>query len=88
VQHAGQRQWLARPGTLGRSLDATIHICDDAGNELPPGENGRISFGKAGPRFSRRPDVEPAPIGAARTNRRSRGTGSGRGHATAKYGWQ
>ncbi|MBO0729334.1 MAG: acyl-CoA synthetase [Acidimicrobiaceae bacterium] len=51
ITHVRPREWLARPGTVGRSLDATIHICDDAGSELPAGENGRIYFEKPGPRF-------------------------------------
>ena len=35
-------EWLERPGTVGRCLTATIHICDDAGEELTPGEPGTI----------------------------------------------
>ena len=37
--------WLARPGTVGKSLLGEIHICDDEGNELPVGEEGVIYFG-------------------------------------------
>jgi acyl-CoA synthetase (AMP-forming)/AMP-acid ligase II len=37
--------WLARPGTVGKSLLGEIHICDDEGNELPIGEEGVIYFG-------------------------------------------
>ncbi len=37
-------EWLDRPGTVGRSILGTIHICDDEGAELPPGEPGVIYF--------------------------------------------
>ena len=37
-------EWLARPGTVGRSPLVKIHILDDDGNELPPGESGTIFF--------------------------------------------
>jgi acyl-CoA synthetase (AMP-forming)/AMP-acid ligase II len=36
--------WLAHKGTVGRALNAKIHILDDDGNELPPGEIGTIYF--------------------------------------------
>ena len=36
--------WLARPGTVGKSILGTIHICDEMGNELPSGEAGTIYF--------------------------------------------
>jgi fatty-acyl-CoA synthase len=36
--------WLAHPGTVGKPLLGTIHICDDEGNELPVGEPGLIYF--------------------------------------------
>jgi fatty-acyl-CoA synthase len=34
--------WLAHPGTVGRSQGKPFHICDDDGNELPVGEAGTI----------------------------------------------
>lgn len=37
-------EWLARPGTVGRPTNAVLHILDDEGNELPPGEAGTIYF--------------------------------------------
>ena len=37
-------EWLERPGTVGRCLTATIHICGDDGEELPVGEPGTIYF--------------------------------------------
>jgi acyl-CoA synthetase (AMP-forming)/AMP-acid ligase II len=37
-------EWLARPGSVGRAVIGTIHICDDEGQELPAGETGTIFF--------------------------------------------
>jgi acyl-CoA synthetase (AMP-forming)/AMP-acid ligase II len=49
---ASPRDWLARPGTVGRPVNGvTLHICDDDGRELPAGEVGRICF-EGAPRFA------------------------------------
>lgn len=37
-------QWLRKPGSVGQSALGPIHICDDDGNELPPGSVGTIYF--------------------------------------------
>ena len=37
-------EWLRKPGSVGRANWGTIHICDDEGRELPPGEAGAIYF--------------------------------------------
>lgn len=37
-------EWLARPGTVGKAMLGTVHICDDAGTELPAGAVGTIYF--------------------------------------------
>jgi len=37
-------QWLERKGTVGRALNAKIHILDEDGKALPPGEIGTIYF--------------------------------------------
>ncbi|WP_435121991.1 acyl-CoA synthetase [Amycolatopsis thermoflava] len=37
-------QWLAKPGSVGRSVVGVAHICDDAGKELPTGEVGTVYF--------------------------------------------
>jgi acyl-CoA synthetase (AMP-forming)/AMP-acid ligase II len=42
------REWLDHPGSVGKPRLGTPHICDEAGNELPPGEVGLI--------YSHRPD--------------------------------
>jgi long-chain acyl-CoA synthetase len=38
----GSREWLEHPGSVGRARGKLFHICDEAGNELPPGEPGLI----------------------------------------------
>lgn len=37
-------EWLARPGTVGRSVTGPIHVVDDDGKELPAGEVGHLMF--------------------------------------------
>jgi long-chain acyl-CoA synthetase len=37
-------EWLRKPGSVGKSSLGPIHICDEDGNELPPGESGTIYF--------------------------------------------
>jgi long-chain acyl-CoA synthetase len=41
--------WLTHKGTVGRAVVGVLHICDDDGRELAPGENGGVYFsdGKA-----------------------------------------
>ncbi|QNS02895.1 acyl-CoA synthetase [Streptomyces xanthii] len=39
------REWLARPGSVGRGgLLGELRICDEAGKVLPPGETGTVYF--------------------------------------------
>jgi acyl-CoA synthetase (AMP-forming)/AMP-acid ligase II len=38
------QEWLAHKGSVGRALNCVVHICDDAGEELPTGEPGTIYF--------------------------------------------
>ena len=41
----GPEDWLKKPGTVGRgAVPGSVHICDDEGNELPPGEPGQVWF--------------------------------------------
>ena len=49
--------WLARPGTVGRLIAGTLHVCDDAGVELSPGEIGTIWF-EGTPTFDYHKDPE------------------------------
>lgn len=37
-------EWLRKPGSVGKATWGTLHICDDAGNELPAGEQGIVYF--------------------------------------------
>ena len=50
-------EWLANPGTVGRSLFGSVHILDDAGNQLPAGKIGDVYF-NAGFTFSYHNDPE------------------------------
>ena len=37
-------EWLRKPGSVGRSQQGRIHICDEDGEELPSAKAGRIFF--------------------------------------------
>jgi long-chain acyl-CoA synthetase len=43
-------EWLAHPGSVGKALSGKVHIVDDDGNELPPGQTGCVYF-EGGGRF-------------------------------------
>ena len=36
--------WLAHPGSVGKPMMGEVHILDEDGNELPPGQAGEIYF--------------------------------------------
>lgn len=38
------QEWLRKPGSVGRANFCVVHILDDEGRELPPGEVGNIYF--------------------------------------------
>lgn len=42
-------EWLARKGTVGRSVTGTIHVLDDNGARLPPLAVGHIAFENPAP---------------------------------------
>ncbi len=42
--YVGSADWLAHPGTVGKSLLGPIHVCADEGREVPVGEEGTIYF--------------------------------------------
>ena len=50
-------EWLAHRGTVGKALVATLHVTDDEGQELPPGESGTIWF-EGGAEFEYHNDPE------------------------------
>ncbi|MCK9544169.1 MAG: acyl-CoA synthetase [Novosphingobium sp.] len=37
-------EWLRKKGSVGRAEWGTLHICDEEGRELPPGEPGIVYF--------------------------------------------
>ncbi len=50
-------EWLARPGSVGRPAYGAVHVTDEEGHELPPGEVGRVWF-SGGARFAYHNDPE------------------------------
>jgi len=50
VTIANSAEWLAHPGTVGRSLVGAIHIVGEDGEECPAGKIGQIYF-SGGPEF-------------------------------------
>jgi long-chain acyl-CoA synthetase len=44
-------EWLAHKGSVGRALTAQVKICDEAGNALPPRQEGTIYFASDAPPF-------------------------------------
>ena len=53
----GPKEWLERPGSVGKSILGTIRILDDDNNEVPAGVPGRIFFA-GGPDFAYHNDPE------------------------------
>lgn len=45
----GSEDWLKHKGSVGRPVHGELHVCDDEGNELPPGEAGTIYYGGTEP---------------------------------------
>ncbi len=58
------QEWLAHPGTVGKPIMGVLHICDETGAELPPGEPGVIYFERDEMPFEYHGD--PAKTDAAR----------------------
>ncbi len=44
LTHIDSHDWLAHPGSVGRSMTGPIHIVDDDGEELPAGQEGEVWF--------------------------------------------
>lgn len=42
-------EWLTRKGSVGRAVSGEVHILDEEGRELPPGEVGTVWFAGAAP---------------------------------------
>ena len=51
------KDWLSHKGSVGRAVLGKVHILDDKGNELPPGEPGIIYFSDS-PEFEYYDDPE------------------------------
>lgn len=49
--------WLKKPGSVGRAAYGKVHILGEEGEELPPGETGRIWF-EGGAKFAYHNDPE------------------------------
>ncbi|HUR49855.1 MAG TPA: acyl-CoA synthetase [Acidimicrobiales bacterium] len=61
--YASPQDWLAHPGTVGRSLTGPVHILDDDGHELSAGERGTVYFEQGGFEYHN----DPEKTAAART---------------------
>jgi acyl-CoA synthetase (AMP-forming)/AMP-acid ligase II len=48
--YINSEQYLTHPGSVGKTMLAPIHIVDEAGNDLPPGEVGTVYFEPASDR--------------------------------------
>jgi len=57
LTYASSDDWLAHPGTVGKPILGTLHILDEDGNELGPGEIGGVYFSD-GPGFEYHGDPE------------------------------
>jgi acyl-CoA synthetase (AMP-forming)/AMP-acid ligase II len=51
------RDWLAHKGSVGRAVNCKLHVLDEEGKELPPGQVGTIYF-EGGARFAYLNDPE------------------------------
>jgi fatty-acyl-CoA synthase len=58
LTYVGPEDWLAHPGTVGRAVLGTIHICDEDGTELPTGEPGIVYFERKKSTFEYHKDPE------------------------------
>ncbi len=52
LTYVGPEDWLAHPGTVGRPVLGTIHVCGEDGSELPAGEAGLVYFEQKGASFA------------------------------------
>jgi long-chain acyl-CoA synthetase len=62
LTYVGPEDWLAHPGTVGRAVMGTIRICDESGDELPPGEAGIVYFERDKAPFAYHKDAEKTRI--------------------------
>ncbi|MFV2174548.1 AMP-binding protein [Actinomadura sp. LOL_016] len=48
--YTDSEDWLTHKGTVGRAVLGQVHVCDEDGEEVPPGTPGTLYFGE-GPTF-------------------------------------
>ncbi len=53
-------EWLAHPGTVGRAILGTVHVCGDTGAEVPVGAEGVIYFESPHPFAYHKDDAKTA----------------------------
>lgn len=58
----GSEDWLAHPGTVGRAILGTVHICDGSGNEVPVGDEGVVYFESPHPFAYHKDDEKTAEV--------------------------
>ncbi|MDE0885646.1 MAG: AMP-binding protein [Myxococcota bacterium] len=58
LTHVGPDEWLAHPGTVGRPILGTLHICGEEGEEMPAGEPGLVYFELSKMNFTYHNDAE------------------------------
>jgi long-chain acyl-CoA synthetase len=56
----GPEEWLAHPGSVGRCINAAIHIMDETGEEVAPGTIGSVFFETANQLSYYKDDVKTA----------------------------
>ncbi|MEL7480693.1 MAG: acyl-CoA synthetase, partial [Pseudomonadota bacterium] len=62
-------EWLTHKGTVGRAIWGEVHICDEAGNEVPVGQEGQIYFGGTPtPNYHNAPDKNAAALNPQRAD--------------------
>ena len=81
ITYVTSAEWLERPGTVGRPILGELHVTDEDGNELGPGEDGTIWFAsQGGPSYEYHGDPEAT---ARRRDRRGWTTLDDVGHVDA-----
>jgi fatty-acyl-CoA synthase len=63
MTYASPPDWLAHPGTVGRAIHGTVHICDPDGHQQPTGEAGTVYFAQPTVPFEYHNDAEQTRSG-------------------------
>jgi fatty-acyl-CoA synthase len=58
LTHCTPQEWRDRPESVGRAVSGELHICDENGVDLPPGEIGTVYFEQPTTPFSYHKDPE------------------------------